>query len=146
MLPAYPYPLQEGPAGPQIWCPLRRRYVAATPEEEVRQRLVLWLLSHVQVPPTLVAIERQVVYLNQPRRLDLLIHTTGGQPLLLCECKAPGVELSHSTVQQAASYNAVVQAPGVLLTNGFKTILLDIRQNVQQQLLADMVGWLQTRL
>jgi hypothetical protein len=41
------------------------------------------------------------------------------QPVLIAECKAPNVAITKDTFMQAATYNSVVHAPYLLITNGF---------------------------
>ena len=40
-----------------VFDPLRRRFVALTPEEEVRQKVMFLLVEHLKVPAGLVAVE-----------------------------------------------------------------------------------------
>ncbi|MBX3101311.1 MAG: type I restriction enzyme HsdR N-terminal domain-containing protein [Bacteroidetes bacterium] len=116
-LPPLPFPPTEMAAGPCLWDPVRRKWVAATPEEEVRQRLIAWLLS-AGVSPAHMAVERALNYGRQTRRFDVVVFSARGLPALLCECKEPGISLNMHTWFQAITYNAVLQAPLVLVTNG----------------------------
>jgi hypothetical protein len=91
--------------------------VALTPEEGVRQRLVLDLLA-LGYPAGLLAIERGLRYRGQGWRADVVAYGRDGRARLLAECKAPGVAVSQATFDQLARYNAVLGAPTLVVDNG----------------------------
>ena len=97
--------------------PVRRRWVALTPEEGVRQRLVLDLLA-LGYPPGLLAVEKGLTYQGRAWRADVVAYGRDGRALLLAECKAPGVAVSQTTFDQLARYNAVLDAPTLVVDNG----------------------------
>ncbi len=103
---------------PLIWDGLRRRHVVLTPEEWVRQHVVHYLTGHLGYPRGLLALERGLRYNQRQKRTDLLALCPDGQPLLLVECKAPGVAITAATARQATTYNHTIGAPLLLLTNG----------------------------
>jgi len=113
----------------RLFCSLRQLWVAATPEECVRQALVYDLIHHLGYPAAHLAIE---VHLSQlphlkfsqllpKRRADLVVFGRGNPsnheliPLLLVECKA--VSLSSKTMRQVWGYNYFVQAPLIAAVN-----------------------------
>ena len=97
--------------------PVRRRWVALTPEEGVRQRLLLDLLA-LGYPAGLLAVERGVPYAGRTWRADVVAYGRDQRPALLAECKAPGVAIDQSTFDQLARYNAVLAAPTLVVDNG----------------------------
>ena len=97
--------------------PVRRRWVALTPEEGVRQRLVLDLLA-LGYPAGLLAVERGLAYRGRTWRADVVAYGRDGRALLLAECKAPDVAVSQTTFDQLARYNAVLDAPALVVDNG----------------------------
>jgi hypothetical protein len=101
-----------------VWCPLRRRWLVCTPEEEVRQQLVRHLVDDCGFPPFNLAAERQIAFGSLRKRFDLVAYGPTGQPLLLAECKAPTEALDAEVWFQAYVYNATLAAPWLLLTNG----------------------------
>jgi hypothetical protein len=115
--PAYNLPTRQQDGRPFVLDPVRRRWVRLTPEEHVRQ-LLLRLLAHLGYPPALTAVEKGFDYLGLVWRADVVVHDRRGQPLLLAECKAPGVPVTQATFDQLARYNAVVHARVLLATNG----------------------------
>lgn len=115
---------REGSGGRrQVLDPVRRRWVALTPEEGVRQRLLADLLA-AGYPAGLVAVEKRLVYLGRPWRTDVVAYGRDGAARLLAECKAPGVALSQETLDQLARYNAVVGAPVLVLDNGVQRVVV----------------------
>jgi hypothetical protein len=122
-LPLAPLNTRTQPNGQQqVLCRVRKRWVALTPEEHVRQCLLVWLVQDIGVPTGLLAVERGLHYNGRTKRFDVLAHhRTTGTPALLAECKAPHVPLTNETAYQAALYNAAFAQPGarwLLLTNG----------------------------
>ena len=97
--------------------PVRRRWVALTPEEGVRQRLLADLLG-LGYPAGLLAVERGVPYGGKTWRADVVAYGRDGRPALLAECKAPGVAVTQVTFDQLARYNAVLAAPTLVVDNG----------------------------
>lgn len=101
----------------EILDPVRQRWVALTPEEGVRQRLLALLLS-LGYPSGLLAIEKKVEHLGRLWRADVVAYDRRQRPVLLAECKAPGVAVEQATFDQLARYNAVLGARALLATNG----------------------------
>ena len=97
--------------------PVRRRWVRLTPEEGVRQRLIGHLLAR-GYPPGLLAVERGFDYLGRTWRADVVAYDRAQRPLLMAECKAPGVPLTQAVLDQLARYNAAVRARVLVATNG----------------------------
>ena len=103
----------------QVLDPVRRRWVALTPEENVRQRLVTDLLG-LGYPAGLLAIEKGIVYQGRTWRADLVAYDRAHGAVLLAECKAPSVALGPDTLDQLARYNAVLGARALVLDNGVR--------------------------
>ena len=80
---------------------LRRRWVALTPEEEVRQKMLYLLVEHLQVPAGLVAVEYSLKVNGLDKRADAVVFGPDGAPLMVVECKAPTVELTPVVLDQA---------------------------------------------
>ena len=104
-----------------VFDPLRRRYVALTPEEEVRQKMLCLLVEHLQVPAGLVAVEYSVKVNGLDKRADAVVFGADGQPLMVVECKAAAVTLTAVVLEQALRYHAALHPKYLLLTNGATT-------------------------
>lgn len=119
-----------GPAGGTVFDPIRKRHVAATPEEGVRQAVLRYLMDTVRVPPNLIGVEYSLSALEPGnlRRVDVVVWRPGeGQlaPWLLVECKEPRVAIDDAVAWQAADYLKRVPCAYVMLTNGAETRCLE---------------------
>ena len=119
----------------RLYCKIRKKYVAKTPEEEVRQRTVLLLTEEFHYPLTRFSLEAQIHVGQLHKRYDILIYDSMRKPFMLVECKAPEVKITEKTVEQATAYNVTLQAKYILLTNYHTTVLLRKTSNgyVQQK-------------
>lgn len=97
--------------------PVRRRYVALTPEEGVRQALLADLIA-LGYPPGLLAVEKGLAFGGKTWRADAVAYARDGRVLLLAECKAPDVAVGQATFDQLARYNAVLGASVLVVDNG----------------------------
>ena len=103
----------------QLFDIVRRRWVAYTPEEYVRQQFVHYLISERGVPAGLIAVEHAFSFGNgKPQRADVVVFGTDGKAKLLVECKACNVRITPEVFEQASRYNAVFRAPWIVITNG----------------------------
>ncbi|MBS1593403.1 MAG: type I restriction enzyme HsdR N-terminal domain-containing protein [Bacteroidetes bacterium] len=106
-----------------IFDPIRKKYVALTPEEWVRQHILHYLLE-LGYPSSLMAIERAIEVNGLLRRFDVVVYDRDAQPLILVECKAQSESLDHTVVMQAIAYNLTVKARYLWLTNGTHTYFI----------------------
>lgn len=111
-----------------IFDPIRKGYFVCTPEEWVRQHLIAYLTQHLDFPLGLTSVERGVKPMGQTRRYDILIYSRQASPLVLCECKAPHIEIAKKDIMQASLYNTEVKAPYLLLTNGMQLVFLELTE------------------
>ena len=108
----------------EIYDPLRRKNVARTPEEKVRQQVIRWLHESRGVSLARMESEYGFLYNHRRYRADVLVFDRALQPLLLVECKAPGVKLDAEVVDQVVRYTRVLKVNYVMVTNGTVTHLL----------------------
>ena len=104
-----------------VFDPLSRRFVALTPEEEVRQKMLYLLVEHLKVPAGLVAVEYSVKVNGLDKRADAVVFGNEGLPLMIVECKAPTVTLTEAVLEQALRYHSALHPQYLLLTNGALT-------------------------
>lgn len=120
----------------EVFCPIRKKWVALTPEEHVRQCLVQHLLE-LNFPKGLLAVERAFQYNSLSKRFDALIFRRDGEPFLLAECKAPFEPLDEAVVDQALRYNSQFHARWLLFTNGTRLFTfeeVDLEYHLREQL------------
>lgn len=98
---------------------LRRRYVTLTPEEWVRQHFVHFLVERKGYPAALLANEVSLSVGGAARRCDTVLYRReGGLPRLVVEYKAPHVAITEKVFTQISSYNSVLRADYMIVTNG----------------------------
>lgn len=106
-----------------LFDPIRRKAVADTPEERVRQAVLGWLVGDLGVPARLIAVEAglSIFEPGNRHRVDIAVMQPGGgglAPWLLVECKAPDCPVDGKTADQLARYLRVLPARLVMATNG----------------------------
>ncbi len=97
-----------------------------TPEEEVRQKLVLYLLNEKNIPVGLIALERALKINGMLKRFDIVIYNSSGNPHLAIECKAPSIKLTQTTLQQLAVYNLHLKAEFLMVSNGLEHLISQV--------------------
>jgi len=140
-IPKYPLKIQTVDEQTQVWGYLRKKWLVLTPEEEVRQSLLRYLVEEKKLSPALIAVEREISYFKLKKRFDVLVFDSEGKPFIVCECKAPDVKLSQATLYQIARYNATLQAKHLLLTNGRSLLFFSMNAAGKYDFRAE--GWYQ---
>lgn len=105
------------------WDPLRKKHVALTPEEHVRQWFIGVMASQMAVPMHMMMSEVGFRLGEKPFRADILVYDRKLQPLIIVECKRPEVELTKEVLDQAVRYNLVLDVKIIIITNGHKTFI-----------------------
>lgn len=122
-LPPAPLRLRQGAEREEVWCPLRHRFVALTPEEWVRQHFVHFLTEHRGYPVALMGNEMSIRVGNATRRCDTILYNKeGGTPRAVMEYKAPSVPITQDVFTQISSYNSVLRADYLFVSNGLRTV------------------------
>ncbi|MDE6218244.1 MAG: type I restriction enzyme HsdR N-terminal domain-containing protein, partial [Muribaculaceae bacterium] len=96
----------------------RRKYVALTPEEYVRQHFTSWLINTLHYPASNIANETGIRVNNTLKRCDTVVISRDGSPFMIVEYKAPGVAISQATFDQIVRYNMELQAKYLVVSNG----------------------------
>lgn len=102
----------------EFFDPVRKKWVPATPEEEVRQQFIQFLLMAKQIPISHISVEREISVNGLSRRYDLVVFDDRGTPWMVIECKAPNIALTQEVMEQAGRYNKTLRAPIIGITNG----------------------------
>lgn len=123
-----------------VYDPLRRKEVAATPEERVRQWFISVLRDGAGVPAHMMMSEVGFKFGDKQFRADILAYGTDGKPLLIVECKRPDVELDEKVVRQALRYDMVLSVKYIMIANGTKTIAF-ARKGERFEALQSLPGW-----
>jgi hypothetical protein len=113
---------------------IRKKYVVLTPEEWVRQHILLYLCEEMKYPKGLISVEKEIKINNLKKRYDIVIYDYDHKPWMLVECKEPETLIKDATLQQLLRYHNSLQCPFWLLTNG--------AQNFCAQVKEGQVAWL----
>ena len=103
--------------------PLRKKEVAATPEEKVRQWFIGVLNRSAGVPLHMMMSEVSLAYGKKPLRADIVVYRRDLSPAAIVECKRPDVSLGAITAEQALLYHGVLGVDWIILTNGKSTYI-----------------------
>lgn len=104
-----------------VFDPLRKKEVALTPEESVRQAVIAWLRDTVGIPQVRMRSEWSFKYNSLTYRADIITFDRNLNPDILVECKAPTVAIDSSVIEQVIRYVRVIQARRLVVTNGTST-------------------------
>ena len=117
-LPPFQHQLQRRAGKVAIFDIIRRKYVALTPEEWVRQHFIHYLIHQLAYPKALISVETGLRYNQLARRSDVLVHDRSGAPFMVIECKAAAVPLLPQVFEQVAVYGQSLRARYLTVTNG----------------------------
>ncbi len=120
----------------QIFDPVRKKYVALTPEEWVRQHVLNYLLEK-KYSSSLIAVEREIDVNDTRRRFDIVIYDRDTKPLIIVECKAQGEAIGQNIVMQISSYNLSLKAQYFWLTNGEDNYFIRLSDGVMMDEIID---------
>ena len=119
-LPAFEAKIITRDGKRSIFDVIRRRYVALTPEEWVRQHFVHFLMTHKGYPQALMANEVQVQLNGTKKRCDTVLYRRDLTARMIVEYKAPEVEITQKVFDQITRYNMVLKVDYLIVSNGMK--------------------------
>ena len=119
-LPQADLRLKDEGQSKQIFDSVRKRFVALTPEEWVRQHFIHFMINEKKYPASLMGVEMLVRMNELSQRADIVVYQRDGKPWLIVECKAPQITINQDTFYQAARYNITLQVPYIVITNGIE--------------------------
>jgi hypothetical protein len=117
-LPAFDHKLKKINDKLCIWDVIRKKYIVLTPEEWVRQHFIHLLINEYLYPKSLIKIESGLNYNERQKRTDVQIFDRDGEIFMIIECKASYIPLNQAVFYQAATYNQVLKAKYLTITNG----------------------------
>ncbi|MBP5777423.1 MAG: type I restriction enzyme HsdR N-terminal domain-containing protein [Prevotella sp.] len=119
-LPPYPIKITERGEKRLIFDFLRRKYVALTPEEWVRQHFVHYLVEVKRYPKSLLANEVELKVGDKKLRCDTLLYNKDLHPRMIVEYKAPTIPLQQKTFDQISAYNLLLKVDYLVVSNGLQ--------------------------
>ncbi len=119
-LPEYNIKIAERNGKKVIFDILRRKYVALTPEEWVRQHFVHFIIERKGYPQTLIANEVELKIGNKSLRCDSVLYDRNMQPRMIIEYKSPSIELQQKVFNQISTYNLLLKVDYLIVSNGMQ--------------------------
>ena len=101
----------------QVFDPIRKKWVAFTEEEKVRQFFILQLISELNIPASHISVERKITLNGLTKRYDIVVYKDA-KPWMVVECKAPHIPLTQEVLDQVGRYNQTLNAEIIGVTNG----------------------------
>ncbi|TWV15060.1 type I restriction enzyme HsdR N-terminal domain-containing protein [Bacteroidaceae bacterium HV4-6-C5C] len=117
-LPAFNIKTEEREGKHVVFDEIRRRYIALTPEEWVRQHFVNFLLEYKGYPKSLLANEVQISLNGTKKRCDTVLYGRDFTARMIIEYKAPDVEITQAVFNQITRYNMVLKVDYLIVSNG----------------------------
>ena len=105
---------------------VRKKWLVLTPEEWVRQHLINYLVTEKNYPLSLISVEKEIELNGTKKRYDAVVYNRELKPVLLIECKAPDVNITESTLEQALRYNLILGVKFLLISNGLVDFTIKI--------------------
>jgi hypothetical protein len=119
-LPQYEIKISEKDGKRMIFDFLRRKYVALTPEEWVRQHFVHFLIEHKGYPKGLIGNEIELQIGAKRLRCDSILYNKMAQPQMIIEYKAPTIPIQQKVFQQITTYNLLLKVDYLIVSNGIQ--------------------------
>lgn len=114
--------------GDCIYDPIRCFLLAATPEECVRQKTIVFLQQELGIPVNRIFVEESMAHTKKGTRgrADIVIYRDDEctDVLMIIECKAPHINiLGDEVFKQASGYREILKAEYIMLVNGIEAII-----------------------
>lgn len=97
---------------------IRKRYVALTPEEWVRQHFIHFLMDYKGYPMALMANEVLLSLNGTKKRCDTVLYKRDLSARMIIEYKAPHIEITQAVFNQISRYNMVLRVDYLVVSNG----------------------------
>ena len=136
-LPKYGIKIKNDKGHQTIFDVLRRKYVALTPEEWVRQHFVHFLVEHKGYPKGLLANEVELSVGEKNLRCDSILYDPSLKPRMIVEYKAPSVVVTQKVFQQIATYNLLLHVDYLVVSNGLTHYCVKMDYDNQKYLFLD---------
>ena len=122
----------------EVFDPLRKKYVALTPEENVRQQFIRYLNEKRGWPLHTMMSEVEITLGDVHLRCDIVCYRKTANiaeekitpetiaekkisPVMIVECKRPSVKVTTKTFEQIWHYALILKVEYIVVTNGVQT-------------------------
>ena len=133
-LPPFEIKLRGTKAQPQIFDILRKKYIALSPEEWVRQHFVHFLVEHKGYPAALMANEIQLKVGEKTLRADSVLYSRDLKPRMNIEYKAPHIPITQKVFDQISIYNMLLHVDYLVVSNGLQHYICKMDYNDKKYL------------
>lgn len=131
--PLHPFRIRETEGKEWIFDELRKQWVRLSPEEWVRQNILQYFLQVLNIPASLIAVEKEIKIGELRKRFDILVYKSAS-PWLMVECKEMNVPIDETVLKQVLHYNTGIQVPYLMISNGNITYAFEINDQGIQSL------------
>ncbi|SFP58837.1 type I restriction enzyme HsdR N-terminal domain-containing protein [Parafilimonas terrae] len=118
-----------------IFDEVRRRWVALTPEEWVRQNFLQYLIQVKNYPASLISVEKIIRVGDLSKRYDIVVYKEH-TPWLIVECKESNTPVDIKVIEQVIRYNMALAISYFVITNGNESFCYEISRNSFRELAA----------
>lgn len=116
----YPFRFKNKENKVFIFDEIRKKFVVLQPEEWVRQHVVHFLINELEIPKSLINVEKVLKLNGLTKRYDIVVYKPDGKIAIMVECKAPSITITQQTFDQIARYNLELDANYLMVTNGLQ--------------------------
>ena len=131
-LPPFDIKIQQRDGKSFIFDPLRKKFIALTPEVWVRQHFVHLLTDYKGYPKGLLANEVQLNLNGTKKRCDTVLFNKDLSARMIVEYKAPHVEITQAVFDQITRYNMVLKVDYLIVSNGLRHYCCHIDYNTMR--------------
>lgn len=116
---------------------LRRKYIALTLEEWVRQSFIRFVVEKKNYPQALLANEISLSLGNKKLRADSVLYDKMLKPRMIIEYKAPKISITQRVFDQIFSYNILLSVPYIIVTNGIEIYVCKLNEKEKRYMFLD---------
>ncbi len=138
-LPTYSLTVKSEAGRKYIFDPVRKKYIALSPEEWVRQNFIQFLVRDRSYPLSLITVEQEFLFNRMRKRTDILVYRRTGKPVLLVECKSPDVKITRAVFDQIGLYNLSYRLPWLIVTNGLQHFCCRLDETAGKYVFTDSI-------
>lgn len=120
---------------------LRRKYIALTPEEWVRQSFIRFVVEKKNYPQALLANEISLNLGNKKLRADSVLYDKMLKPRMIIEYKAPKISITQRVFDQIFSYNILLSVPYIIVTNGIEIYVCKLDEKEKKYMFLDDIPY-----
>ena len=113
----------------EVFDVIRKKWLALTPEEWVRQNIIQFLLIKKNYPASLIAVEKEIKLGELKKRCDIVVYNRQSQPWMIIECKEMNIILYEKTLEQILRYHITLPAKYLIISNGSYCVGFQKKEN-----------------